>query len=449
MLTTSVPPPPFSRLPPLPTFPPSISPEPLTPTLAAQKQVAELCLSQHEIAARAEPHRTFPFDRVAHAEFLAGALEKYPWQFQVQDASRPWLVYWAVAGLSALGEELEDVEDWRDGLVATFKPCQNLDGGFGGGYGQLSHLATSYAAVLSLIASEKEECYRMIDTRAMWHYLGRMKQPHGPFTMCAGGEVDVRGAFCALVIISLLGLPLELPQDAPARKSGCDNFLTNLGEWIGKCQTYEGGLGSSPGNEAHGAYTFCGLGSLCIMGTPSKTVKKFLDVDLITKWLSARQYAPEGGMAGRTNKLVDGCYSHWIGGCWPLMDAAMQDESPNSSKRDYWSREGLLRYIFNCCQEDGGGLRDKPGKRADAYHTNYNIAGLSWVQNKYSFSEPKDGEGVASGLAPAHGWDYKPVVDIPGLPDGRVNPHHPVYVIPWTAAAKAQAWFGANRAMAR
>lgn len=62
-----------------------------------------------------------------------------------------------------------------------------------------------------------------------------MKQPNGAFTMCAGGELDVRGAFCALVIISLLGLPLELPHDAPARRSGCDSFLTNLGEWIGKC----------------------------------------------------------------------------------------------------------------------------------------------------------------------------------------------------------------------
>jgi prenyltransferase beta subunit len=41
---------------------------------------------------------------------------------------------------------------------------------------------------------------------------------------------------------------------------------------------------------------------------------RHLDVPLLVAWLSARQHAPEGGFAGRTNKLVDGCYSHWVGG---------------------------------------------------------------------------------------------------------------------------------------
>jgi hypothetical protein len=33
-------------------------------------------------------------------------------------------------------------------------------------------------------------------------------------------------------------------------------------------QTYEGGLGGEPGNEAHGGYTFCGLAALMIAGCP-------------------------------------------------------------------------------------------------------------------------------------------------------------------------------------
>jgi len=76
----------------------------------------------------------------------------------------------------------------------------------------------------------------------------------------------------------------------------------------------------------------------------------------LIRWLSARQHAPEGGLGGRTNKLVDGCYSHWIGGCWALIDAATQ------TQKDLWSREGLLRYILCCCQGEKGGLRDKPSK---------------------------------------------------------------------------------------
>lgn len=92
-----------------------------------------------------------------------------------------------------------------------------------------------------------------------------------------------------------------------------------------------------------------------------------MDIPLLVSWLSARQYAPEGGFSGRTNKLVDGCYSHWVGDCWPLVRSAL-----NGPHRDgdavpevpqyLFSREGLARYIMNCCQNKNGGLRDKPGK---------------------------------------------------------------------------------------
>lgn len=35
-------------------------------------------------------------------------------------------------------------------IVDFLKCCQNADGGFGGGPGQLSHLATTYAGVMAL-----------------------------------------------------------------------------------------------------------------------------------------------------------------------------------------------------------------------------------------------------------------------------------------------------------
>jgi prenyltransferase beta subunit len=37
------------------------------------------------------------------------------------------------------------------------------------------------------------------------------------------------------------------------------------------------------------------------------------DVDAFAHWLSHRQMKWEGGFQGRTNKLVDGCYSFWQG----------------------------------------------------------------------------------------------------------------------------------------
>lgn len=133
-------------------------------------------------------------------------------------------------------------------------------------------------------------------------------------------------------------------------------------------QTFEGGISSRPDAEAHGAYAFCALACLCVLGSPQEIIPKYLDVPLLISWLSARQYAPEGGFAGRTNKLVDGCYSHWIGGCWPIIEAVMHPQgSPGaglSLKDSLYSREGLIRYIMCCCQETTrrGGLRDKPSK---------------------------------------------------------------------------------------
>ena len=81
-------------------------------------------------------------------------------------------------------------------------------------------------------------------------------------------------------------------------------------------------------------------------------------------WLSARQYGPEGGYSGRTNKLVDGCYSHWVAGCWPLVEAAVEGPVTECDLEEPYpslsSLEGLTRYILSCCQASGGGLRDKP-----------------------------------------------------------------------------------------
>lgn len=100
--------------------------------------------------------------------------------------------------------------------------------------------------------------------------------------------------------------------------------------------------------------------------TTNARFSRYLDVPMLISWLSARQYAPEGGFAGRTNKLVDGCYSHWVGGCWPLLEAAINIPQSNkgmvksSNTGHLFSREGLIRYVLSCCQAENGGLRDKP-----------------------------------------------------------------------------------------
>lgn len=71
----------------------------------------------------------------------------------------------------------------------------------------------------------------------------------------------------------------------------------------------------------------------------------------------------EGGFQGRTNKLVDGCYSFWQGGAFPLIHAILSKEGKVFNS-NYWlfNQEALQEYILICCQHPSGGLVDKPGK---------------------------------------------------------------------------------------
>ena len=98
-------------------------------------------------------------------------------------------------------------------VVETFQPVQNRSGGFGGGHGQLSHCATTYAVILSLAIVGGKDSLDIIDRRALWvvtgpvalcmadlkslrwRWLGEVKQNDGGFRMCVGGEEDVRYDF--------------------------------------------------------------------------------------------------------------------------------------------------------------------------------------------------------------------------------------------------------------
>ena len=111
------------------------------------------------------------------------------------------------------------------------------------------------------------------------------------------------------------------------------------------------------------------MNSRCHLRLSLTTGIRYFDLPSLASWISARQYAPEGGLAGRTNKLVDACYSHWVGGCWPLLESILATahlqgrvEGDEAAAGSLYSRDGLIRYILACCQAKRGGLRDKPGK---------------------------------------------------------------------------------------
>lgn len=70
----------------------------------------------------------------------------------------------------------------------------------------MAHLAPTYAAVNALVIIGTEEAYNVINRKKLQDFLRKVKQPDGSFTMHIGGEVDIRGAYCALSVASITGI---------------------------------------------------------------------------------------------------------------------------------------------------------------------------------------------------------------------------------------------------
>lgn len=326
--------------------------------------------------------------REDHVAYLQRGLEGFSRGYAVLDASRPWLVYWTIHSLELLDAPIGPQH--QQSCIELLKRCQSRTGGFGGGPGQLPHLAPTYASVNSLATIGTPEALALIDRPRLYTWLMQMKKPDGAFTMHQDGENDVRGAYCAVSIATLCNI--VTPE-----------LFEGTADWIARCQTYEGGIAAEPGDEAHGGYAFCGLAALAMLNSASK-----LDLGRMLHWTSHRQMSLEGGFQGRSNKLVDGCYSFWVGGVFPLLHDALAEAGQGGGVADaaaatggeeedggggsfLYSQAGLQDYILYCCQIEGGGLRDKPGKGRDYYHTCYCLSGLASSQHN------PDGEAPTSG----------------------------------------------------
>ncbi|KAI9332298.1 terpenoid cyclases/protein prenyltransferase alpha-alpha toroid [Zopfochytrium polystomum] len=317
-----------------------------------------------------------------HVAFLRSALRRnLPSGFVQLDASRPWIIFWIVHALDLLGKPAPtSANPDRRRIVQTLARCQHPEGGFGGGPGQLPHLATTYAAVHALAVVGGSEAYDCIDRENMLRFLLSMKQEDGSFRMFDGGEIDVRGSYCAMTVARLLNI--LVPE-----------LTANVAAFVASCQTWEGGIGSVPGLEAHGGYAFCGLAACEVLRDTDA-----IDVDRLVEWAAARQMAVEGGFQGRTNKLVDGCYSLWQGALFQILGAvlARRDCAGVVPTREVdakvdclMNRFALQEYILACCQDPVGGLLDKPEKNPDYYHTCYCLSGLSVAQHQYRWEGSK------------------------------------------------------------
>ncbi|EDO08018.1 Prenyltransferase and squalene oxidase repeat family protein [Babesia bovis T2Bo] len=293
-----------------------------------------------------------PLSRDSHIHYIAKHLTVSGAAKVVQldnfTCSQPWVVYWSLHGLSILGA---DISLYKDRAIHSLFSCwDSVSGGFGGGPGQIGHLATTYAAICCF---KMFGCVNMLDTAKIRKFLFDMKQPDGTFTVHRGGEVDVRGIYCAVASAFLLDiLDPELSEGVAAR--------------IAMCQGYDGGIGGEPFLESHAGYVYCGTAALKLLNSLDA-----IDTDRLLQWCRQRQTA-ELGFQGRPHKLVDVCYSFWLSGTLALLN------EPINSSSDL-SHLLLKAYILCISQNPGGGFRDKPTKPVDLYHTCYALSAMEVI----------------------------------------------------------------------
>jgi protein farnesyltransferase subunit beta len=355
--------------------------------------------------------------RDEHIQYLTKGLRQLSSSFSVLDANRPWLCYWILHSVALLADCVDAALE--SNAIDFLNRCQDRNGGYGGGPGQMPHLATTYAAVNSLITLGGRRSLSSINRTTLHSFLLRMKDTSGGFRMHDGGEIDVRACYTAISVASILNI-LD------------DELIKNVGHYVSSCQTYEGGIAGEPGSEAHGGYTFCGLATMILINEVNS-----LDLAKLIDWVVFRQ-GVEGGFQGRTNKLVDGCYSFWQGAVLALIQMINSKSGEEEEEEEEWKTDStgscdlaeeeegtssciddktchtanepieqgcddrlefisghntvyqplfhsvaLQQYILLCSQVEGG-FRDKPGKQRDYYHTCYCLSGLSSAQYNWS-----------------------------------------------------------------
>lgn len=343
----------------------------VTETSLAQREVEEnIFLIRKQVATLSDG--TLRLHRHRHVAYLSRALDYLPAEYTGLSAAQPWIAFWIVHALDLLGADIPPETSSR--LVAHMRRCRDTaTGGFGGGPGQAGHLATSYAAVAMLCTLGTQEAYDAVDVPEIHRFLRSLKTPAGSFRVSTRGESDVRALYSGLAIASMTGLVTRDPE-----------LLTGCAGYVARLQAFDGGFGGEEGNEAHGGNTYCGTAALVALGELGS-----VDTERLFDWAVMRQMAYEGGFQGRTNKLVDSCYSFWVGACFPLFayaDATAPYHPVGGVSAEGKERSGMFdgervqRYVLECAQVRRGGFRDKPGMMPDYLHTCYSLSGLSVAQ---------------------------------------------------------------------
>ena len=204
------------------------------------------------------------FYRKEHVRFLERSLRFLSTGYECLDSSRPWMVYWILQSAHLLNfkfssEVLADVVKFlsncrsplggpfyyfemktivhkiffrfrrRTRSIATFgtNVCCSSEPLFDRNWWCI----WSYWHVLQRkICSFRLKVYSIFFRDGIKSFLWSVRESNGAFRMHVDGELDVRGAYCAVTVARLSGI------------SANNQLFEGTPQWIAECQTYEGSI---------------------------------------------------------------------------------------------------------------------------------------------------------------------------------------------------------------
>lgn len=263
----------------------------------------------------------------------------------------PWNPTYVLLPLRLMGHAgTEEFQQWCEKFTKSYEHRKG-DGYISGFPQDHIHTVTQYATIMGIALIGTEDAYNLIDRPALYRQLMRLKLPNGAFRTTIDMEHDVRSTFAALMIAQSVNIMT-------------DDLIEGVAEFAASCQGYDGGIAPRPGLESHGGYVHCAVGILHILGKLD-----MLDLPALVRWISMRQMDYTGGFNGRPNKLVDSCYSWWIGTACKIL-------SEHLHIPPFWNERAMADYILRISQQQNGGFCDHAPSGADPFHTMYALGGL-------------------------------------------------------------------------
>ncbi|KAK6633181.1 hypothetical protein RUM43_000742 [Polyplax serrata] len=303
-----------------------------------------------------------------HVKYFQRFLKFSPAYTSFQDCSRLYLAFLAISGLdilNALDTISEDgkahIIEWVYSLQIVPNEAYSVDRcGFQGSHSHIikgypheyekGHIVMTYTALAILIILGDD--LSKVNKEAVLAGIKALQLENGSFCAAKHEESDMRFVYCAACISYFLNDFKALDID-------------KLKKFIKSSINYDGGVGQGPDLESHGGSTFCAIAALHLCGILNEIFDDQQAAKLI-RWCINRQVT---GFQGRPNKLVDTCYSFWLGGTLHLLNVF--DKIDFKSNRDYIlsTQDNLL-----------GGFAKGPDIHTDPLHTYLGLCGLSLMK---------------------------------------------------------------------